>query len=285
MILFVLFYFLLALGNSKGDHFNLLTVIIIIIKITADQNNNDKSRIDAFYRCISDEDLPNFNNSEPSCSVMVESLSSTCESLMLFADYLANNDVPLDELPDLNITTNFGEILNLKDTAYSCSIALYYDLRDIYNVYVSYEPLNLRELFELETCDLDIFGNLSRTSNNCLNYDLYTFMTAVEISWSLFYYDEISRSAITESFLHTCITEVHINNLDACIRDLFDSCFELERLFFYEPFLCYDSVLIKLCNQFGGDERYKCFVIVELKLIQDLKDNCAEESHAKICVS
>ena len=246
-------------------------------------------RKDAFYRCIASYDLPIFNQKEQKCELEAEAdecLVCSCNGLTTFSDYIENKNIPLHDIPFLNIRIG-NESMFLEDTAFQCISVFddfYYE-----NKYLpmgsndSYWWYNLdwNQVYLIEACQMSAFRNKSHTTNGTFSFRLYLYLTSLELGLSP-YFEDRSESAITEGFLDTCTTNVYRNDNETCVRKLIDSCFEFE---LYDPFLCFYFTISKFCNQFGGDQRLKCEVIVEERIFAEFEDMCTDDVNEQKCVS
>ena len=247
-------------------------------------NSGNGNRVDIFYRCIASIKLPNFNTSQPVCNISTDELLNlynytNCSHLSLYADYIVNEQVELEDLKYLNLKeATYG---SLYDTTDHC----WYDM---YNYSCQYHNLCYYpgEAFANEACEMKMFYLSSFTSNGVFSYKLYTFLAAYEMLWSVegFLYDT-GVTATTQLFLYTCTSYVHIGNVDECVDDLLNHCFELENLYYYHPIWCYYWVVNRLCYQFNGDDKYRCVWVIDTLGWINLEDQCSQERNKEKCVS
>ena len=265
------------LYSSNNGH--LLSIICIIHYCFTNTGSGD--RIDAFFRCIVSTKLPSFNTSQPACPISTEDLlalpdtNGSCFDIHLFADYIENNKVELEFIPTLILDEAIYQSIEMTTeycwdemNEYLCST---HDLCD--------------ETTVKEACQMEVFRLFAYTSNNHFSYLLYTYLAAYQMH--LFLWDFLSTTgdtASTQHFLYTC-TSNDLGNVDECVSDLLGQCFELESLYYDDPYWCYFWVQNRLCYQFKGDDRFKCVWIMDLLSWASLEDQCATEDNEGKCVS
>ena len=247
-------------------------------------NLGNGNRVDIFFRCIASTEIPSFNTSQPACPVSTDELLnlysySKCSHLSLYADYIVNEQVELEDIPYLNLKeVTYGSLYNTTDHCWF----------DMYDYFCYYYDLCYfsGQTFTREACEMKMFYLSSFTSNDVFSYKLYTFLAAYEMVWSEegFLY-ETGVTATTQHFLYTCTTNVHIGNVDECVNDLLNHCFELEYLYYYHPIWCYYWVQNRLCYQFNGDDKYRCVWVIDTLSWITLEDQCSHETNEGKCVS
>ena len=250
----------------------------------------DPGRIDAFYRCIANLDLPTFIATEPICNLdtsIMDDAWSACKDLTIFADFIESNhltrgDIAFDLIIPVDINDDYSYNISLWQTTSNC----FNDLDCFYFVYYNLPFSNPQEVYEIEACHMSVFTNKSHTSTNNLNFVLYSYFTMVQLHYSpRFIINTITRQAITEAYLNTCTTYVFANDVDNCLNYLLESCFEFEIYHSFDPYYCFYDIIYEFCDQFGGDERLKCDVILEEKSTSRLERSCSYNGNEAKCVS
>ena len=258
-------------------------------------------RIDAFFRCVATLDLPNFSTGEAVCNSTYGTsalYAASCGELTSFADYFELNGVARNHIsPDMTIPRNDSEPISLLAASLCCIEAISpqftyygYDFHDQcfghledYEEYVyDYDIYYYGDkIHEAKACHMSSFKTNSHTSNGTLNFVLYTFLTIGELYFTG-YPEDFTKSPITGGFLNTCKSLMFEGDTEKCIQYLFESCFEFD---LYDPYFCFESILIELCSEFGGDERFKCEVILQERSISALEDTCSYGDNDAKCVS
>ena len=237
-------------------------------------------RIDAFFRCIVSTELPSFNTSQPACPISTEDLlalldtSDHCSDLHLFADYIENNKVELEFIPTLTLDEAIYQ---------SIEVTTEYCLHDM-NDYLCSTCGHYAET-TIEACEMEMFRLFAYTSKGHFSYLLYTYLAAYQMH--LFLWDFLSTTgdtASTQHFLYTC-TSNDLGNVDECVSDLLGQCFELESLYYDDPYWCYFWVQNRLCYQFKGDDRFRCVWIMDILSWTSLENQCGTEDNEGKCVS
>ena len=137
----------------------------------------------------------------------------------------------------------------------------------------------------VEACQMEMFHLSAYTSKDDFSYLLYIYLAAYQMHLLLWDYPSItSGRASTQHFLYTC-TSNDLGNIDDCVSDLLAQCFELESLYYDEPYWCYWWVQNRLCSQFKGDDRFRCVWIMDILSWTNLEDQCATEDNEGKCVS
>ncbi len=254
--------------------------------------NEDDARIDAFYRCIASLDLPSFINREPTCNrdpSIEDHVQSACKDLYIFADYIESNSLTREQISfDLiipNDTSNSTHNISLWETTLDCVVTIADDQFEYYYYFFDYDEVVLQpqQVYSIEACHMSELRNRSFTSSETLNFVLYTYFTIVELYFSPYYIDTITRSAITEGYLNTCTSYAFVDDATTCVNYLLESCFEFE--IYFDPYYCFYDIILEFCEQFGGDERFKCVVILEEKSLSRLEEACSNNANEAKCVS
>ena len=248
-----------------------------------------EERIDAFRRCIANIDIPQFNITKTSCPASTIDLHNIiahshfqhdfdfgCDDLSFFADYIVDNDIDIEDIPFL--TLNITHSPDISSATYLCLTSARTKLCYEHHVCEN-------DLISLESCIMQFIILVSNTHSGLFSYKLYKYMMATVMVWSNYFsYHHGYNTTITQNFLNTCTSSLSVN-VDDCTLDLLNHCFELEYVYYYYPYWCYDSVLKRLCTQFAGDGKDRCQVVLDIRMELSLESQCAQEKNGVKCVS
>jgi hypothetical protein len=256
----------------------LLCVSLSFIALTDAATSSAQSKLDAIFKCILTEELPPFNTSLPFCPIanvvsMVESLTvhdENCSLLNQYISHIFKTDVSLEFIPTIFLNEANSTI---NDVADSCMASISEHICKYHNI--------CQFDFTSEACKMSFILQLSTNQTGQLNFDLYTYLTAVLLESDA--HSLVVSSAIPRHFLNTCMSTKNYP-LDACILSFTSHCFLVDSVYFQESISCFVQVSERLCHDFTGiKEHLQCQIVLGFKLVDTLADECSSPHFEQKC--
>ena len=183
-------------------------------------------RLDIFYRCVAQSDLPKLTIINPICPLRKEHLT------LLYSTHTCNK---LLSFPREAFSSRTGAVLNgeqLRDIAHNCYTDLTAQICEYshyyYCGYCQYHYIwlynNISPYYDQEACRMDVYRYLSITHFGEIDYNFYLYMSLLEIDRTYVAIDihkqnrTVHYGGFTQAFLHYCtgIFMVSTNALTAC---------------------------------------------------------------------